>query len=297
MSHATVSSVTSPYRGRFAPTPSGPLHFGSVIAALGSYLQARSHNGLWLLRLEDLDRPRVRPGASDAILRDLERLGLHWDGEPEYQSRHGERYHQALGTLEQAGHTYFCGCSRREVKGLYSGTCREGLPGGREPRSIRLRVPDKNIVFYDRLQGQQVFNLQACTGDFILQRADHIIAYHLAVVVDDAESHMTEIVRGADLLEATAPQILLQQYLNYPAPAYLHLPVVYDRHGRKFSKQNHADPVAAEPAGQVLCKALKFLGQQPVRDLEKAAVADILDWAIAHWNVDAIPRHKAPLMQ
>lgn len=283
------SSGGTLYRGRFAPTPSGPLHFGSVIAALGSYLRARNQGGQWLVRLEDLDHPRVRRGAADSILRDLERLGLDWDGEPVYQSRRIEQYQQALQLLEQGGHAYSCGCTRREVKGLYDGICRNGLPAGREPRSLRLRVPDQDIIFDDGLQGTQSFNLVSCAGDFILRRADSIIAYHLAVVIDDAASGMTEIVRGADLLEATAPQILLQQLLHYPTPGYLHLPVVYNRYGRKFSKQNHADPIAMQPASSVLYEALRFLGQKPAVELQKAPVAEIVAWAVEHWDSGNVP--------
>lgn len=286
------SSGGSPYRGRFAPTPSGPLHFGSVVAALGSYLEARNHNGEWLLRIEDLDRPRIRPGAADSILRDLERLGLEWDDEPVYQQHNLQAYEQVLQQLKNQGLTYDCGCTRREVRGAYTGTCRNGLAADRRARSIRLRVPAGNIQFHDRLHGKQSFDLMQSTGDFIVRRADHIIAYHLAVVIDDAAAGITDIVRGADLLDSTAPQILLQQLLHYPAPDYLHLPIALDANSRKISKQNHAPPIADQPASQVLWQALDFLGQQPAPDLQRATPRTLLDWATEHWDSTVIPRHN-----
>ncbi|MDZ7735998.1 MAG: tRNA glutamyl-Q(34) synthetase GluQRS [Gammaproteobacteria bacterium] len=289
MDISTVCSNTTPYRGRFAPTPSGPLHFGSVIAALGSYLEARSRHGEWLVRIEDLDQPRMRRGAADSILRDLERLGLEWDNEPVYQSRRLESYQQALQRLQDGGHTFDCGCTRREVKGIYAGTCRNGLAGGRQARSVRLRVPDRHIEFTDRLQGPQSVDLFRQVGDFIIRRADHIIAYHLAVVIDDADTGITDIVRGADLLDSTAPQILLQQLLDYPTPEYLHLPVALGMDGRKISKQNHAAAIADQPPAQVLWQALNFLGQEPDPRLAQGTTGDILTWAGRYWNVTKIP--------
>lgn len=283
------SSGGTPYRGRFAPTPSGPLHFGSVIAALGSYLEARCRRGQWLVRIDDLDQARMQPGAADSILQDLERLGLEWDNEPVYQSRRLESYQPALQRLQDAGHTFDCGCSRRETRGLYPGTCRYGLANGRRARSIRLRVPDKHIEFTDRLYGPQSVDLARQVGDFVIRRADRIIAYHLAVVVDDADSGITGIVRGADLLDSTAPQILLQQLLAYPTPVYLHLPVALDANSRKISKQNNAAAIAEQPPAQVLWQALDFLGQDPEPQLAHATAQDVLAWAVRHWDIVKIP--------
>lgn len=275
---------TGSYHGRFAPTPSGPLHFGSVVAALGSYLQARQQGGRWTIRIEDLDRPRMQAGADSRILHDLERLGLEWDGTPIYQSQRLSRYFDMLAELTRRGQTFACGCTRRETAGIYPGTCRDGLPDGRKARSLRLRVPPRTIVFDDALQGRQNVDLSSTTGDFVLRRADGIIAYHLASVVDDGDDGVTEIVRGADLLDACAPQILLQQLLGYPTPRYMHLPVVYDSQGRKVSKQNHAPPITDQSPARVLLDALAFLGQQPEPALGRAATAEILDWARANWR-------------
>lgn len=290
MTHTGQSTTPPPYHGRFAPSPSGPLHFGSVVAALGSYLRARSAGGRWSLRIDDLDRPRVRPGAADAILRDLERLGLHWDGTPIVQSTRHEHYQSALDSLQQAGLTFDCGCTRAEVRGIYPGTCRTGLPPGRRARSIRLRVPDTPVRFTDILQGSITSSVAETSGDFIIRRADGIIAYHLAAVVDDADNTITEVARGADLLDSTTPQVLLQTMLDLPTPDYLHLPVALDERGRKISKQNHAPAIAAQRPADVLCDALEFLGQQPEPALRRADVTDIHDWALAHWKLARIPR-------
>ncbi len=290
-----VNASDAPCRGRFAPTPSGPLHFGSVIAALGSYLQARSQQGEWLVRIDDIDRPRVQPGAADSILKSLERLGLYWDGEPVYQSRQVEKYDEVLQTLAGGGHTFACGCTRAEARGIYAGTCRAGLADGRQPRSLRLRVPDRDLTLTDRLSGSRSISLVREVGDFIIRRADHIVAYHLAVVVDDAEAGITEIVRGTDLLESTAPQILLQQLLDYPTPAYLHLPLALDGNNRKISKQNHAPAIAEQSAPEILWQALTFLGQAPATDLRQSACDDILAWAIQYWDIGKIPRHNTTL--
>jgi len=260
-----------------------------VIAALGSYLEARSRGGQWLIRIEDLDQDRMQPGAADSILQDLERLGLEWDNEPVYQSRRFESYQQALQRLQDAGHTFDCGCSRRETRGLYPGTCRYGLANGRRARSIRLRVPERYVEFTDCLHGPQSVDLARQVGDFVIRRADHIIAYHLAVVVDDADNNITGIVRGADLLDSTAPQILLQQLLNYSTPAYMHLPVVLGADSRKISKQNHAPAIADQPPAQVLWQALDFLGQDPEPQLARATAQDILAWAVRHWDITKIP--------
>ena len=288
----------SPCRGRFAPSPTGPLHFGSLLAAVGSFLDARAQHGSWLLRMEDLDPPREMPGAADDILRTLEAFGLHWDGEVMYQSHRHAAYQAALDELEQRQHLYPCGCSRREIQAqavdgrpaIYPGTCRNGLPPGREARAVRIRVPDASIRFDDRLQGSMEMNLAGQSGDFILRRADGQFAYHLAMVIDDAAQGITDIVRGADLLDCTAPQIFLQQTLGYTTPRYLHLPVVVNTQGEKLSKQTHAPAVTAEHAIATLGRVLQRLGQV-------LPDADTLDdfWrqAIQNWQVTRIPRTRS----
>jgi glutamyl-Q tRNA(Asp) synthetase len=280
------------YVGRFAPSPTGPLHFGSLAAALASWLDARAARGRWLVRIEDLDQPRTQPGAADAILRALERLGLAWDGPVLYQSLRTERYAAALRALH--GNTYWCGCSRREIADsalalaadgaqIYPGTCRNGLAPGKAARALRLRTCG-TIGFEDRVQGSQEQDLEREAGDFVLYRADGQFAYQLAVVVDDAESGVTDVVRGADLLDSTARQIYLQRLLGLPRPRYLHVPVALDRFGEKLSKQSGAQPVDPGAAGPWIAKALAFLGQPPAADLDEA---------VANWDAARIPRRRA----
>ena len=277
--------------GRFAPSPTGPLHFGSLVAALGSLLSARRHGGRWLVRIEDLDTPRNVAGASEAILRDLERLAMHWDGEVVSQRARTDLYGEALVTLADRGWTFDCGCSRRDLAGgLYPGTCREGLPPGRSARSVRLRVPAERIDFRDGVQGPAVQRLDREVGDFVVLRADGIVAYHLAVVVDDAAQGVSEVVRGSDLLDSTPRQILIQRALGLPTPEYAHLPVAVDANRNKLSKQNLARPVAAEPPGTVLVDALEFLGQRPPRELVRAPAEEVLAWGITSWDRDRVPR-------
>ncbi|TMG77386.1 MAG: tRNA glutamyl-Q(34) synthetase GluQRS [Betaproteobacteria bacterium] len=277
------------YTGRFAPSPSGPLHMGSLIAALGSWLDARAAHGRWLVRIEDLDRPRCVPGADHAILRALARLGLDWDGDVLYQSERLHLYRAALEKL--VPHTYWCGCTRREIADsslglavdgahIYPGTCRAGNP--RSARALRLRVPAQPIRFVDRVQGDQEQVLERDIGDFVLYRADGLFAYQLAVVVDDADQGVTDVVRGADLLDSTPRQILLQQRLGLSTPRYLHLPVALDAAGDKLSKQTAATPIEASRAP--LERALSFLGQPP---------AASLDEAVRNWNPALISRRRA----
>lgn len=281
------------YRGRFAPSPTGPLHFGSLVAALGSYLDARSRGGEWLVRMEDVDIPRSAPGAADSILGDLDRFGLHWDGEVLVQSRRDAFYADALATLRQRGLAYDCGCSRRDLTdGVYPGTCRYGIAEERTARSIRLRTNAAEVAFDDRLQGRFGQRLEPEVGDFVLFRADGLYAYHLAVTVDDAIQGITDIVRGADLLDSTPRQIHLQRCLGLPTPNYAHLPVAVNRQGQKLSKQTHARPVSATPAAPLLFEALAFLGQQPDDALRDADAGDILDWGRAHWRLAEVPRPR-----
>jgi glutamyl-Q tRNA(Asp) synthetase len=282
-----------PYCGRFAPSPTGPLHFGSVVAAVGSFLQARRCAGQWLVRIDDLDGPRTAPGAANIILAELERLGLHWDGDICYQSTRTDRYREGFESLRQAGWTFPCGCSRKDFDGVYPGTCRHGLAPGKRARTRRMRVADITVVLDDGVQGQCTQRLHESVGDFVLRRADGIFAYHLAVVIDDADFGVSEIVRGADLLDSTHRQIHLQRCLGLPTPGYVHLPVAVNGVGQKLSKQTYAEPVTGKPAVPLLIGALEFLGQQPETDLVDARLDELWSWAIAHWRMDRVPRMRA----
>ena len=289
------------YRGRFAPSPTGPLHFGSLIAAVGSFLEARTRGGEWLLRMEDVDRPREVAGAADHILRTLEMLGLQWDGEVLYQSQRTEAYRHALEELRRAGAVYPCACSRREISKLaeqgpdgavYPGTCRNGVASGREPKAWRVRV-ERPVRYRDRLQGLYYIDLGRRSGDFVVLRADGIFAYQLAVVVDDAEQQINSIVRGTDLLGSTGRQIHLQRLLGLPTPDYLHLPVAVDARGRKLSKQTHALAVDAAAGAAVLVPVLRFLGHEPPAELSSGPLAELWAWALAHWQVSQVPAVRA----
>ena len=280
--------------GRFAPSPTGPLHFGSLVAALGSLLNARRRGGRWLVRIEDLDTPRNAAGAVDSILRDLDRLAMYWDGEIMHQSRRTDAYAEALDSLADRGWTFECGCSRRDlVDGVYPGTCRGGLPPGRSARSVRLRVEAASLGFHDAIQGLTTQCLENEVGDFVVLRADRVVAYHLAVVVDDAEQGISEVVRGCDLLESTPRQILIQRALGLPTPEYAHLPIAVDTDERKLSKQSFARSIAAARSGTVLVDALEFLGQGPPRELARVAATEIISWAIASWDPARVPRRRS----
>ena len=280
-----------PYRGRFAPSPTGPLHQGSLIAALASYLDARHHHGLWLVRMEDLDPPREEAGAAQRILSSLEAHGLHWDGEVLWQSQRGPAYAAALDQLDRDHHLFRCDCTRQMLGpgGACCGRCRERQAALSEPVAVRLSVPaDCRIRFIDRLQGVRDIALGAEIADFVVKRKDGLDAYQLAVVVDDAWQGITHIVRGSDLLDSTGRQIFLQQLLQAPTPSYCHLPVITDAAGHKFSKQNHAPPLRDERATDNLRAALHFLGQRrPPGEVD--AVADILAFASANWTLQAVP--------
>ena len=290
------------YRGRFAPTPSGPLHFGSLIAAMGSFLEARTHGGEWHLRIDDLDPPRVVPGAADAIIRCLEQLGFEWDGPIVYQSRRAPAYHAALHQLRQRGFVYPCACSRREiaehammgVEGpIYPGTCRRGMPPGREARALRLLTVGVRVEFDDAVLGHQSRDLEHEAGDFVLYRADQVFSFHLASAVDDSELGMTDIVRGADLLESSARQTYVLQLLGLPVPRYAHLPVVVNAQGEKLSKQTHAEPIDARNPGPVLVRALRFLGQPPPGDLCGENVRVLWDCATSAWRLERVPKRAS----
>lgn len=297
MSTTQPFATPIPYVGRFAPSPTGALHFGSLIAATASFLDARHHGGRWLLRIEDVDAQRNVPGAAEGIINALRRLGFIWDGEIVWQSHRVAHYADALDQLRQQGDVYPCCCSRREMADsalardgsrIYPGTCRNGLPAGRAARAWRVRAQG-TVAFVDRVQGPQADDLETAFGDFVVLRADGQFAYQLAVVIDDADAGVTHVVRGADLLDSTGRQIHLQRRLGLATPCYLHVPVVVNAAGEKLSKQTLATAIDAYPPAQLLLAALRFLGQNPPDMLTNAQPATILDWAVAHWSVSSIP--------
>lgn len=276
--------------GRFAPSPTGPLHFGSLVSALASYLDVRAQGGRWLLRIDDLDPPRIEAGATRSILAALEALALEWHGPVLYQSTRGAAYAQALAQLQAAGMVYRCRCSRKEIgAGAYPGHCRDaGLAGDSERLAWRVRVDDEPIVVADVLQGAYRQSLGSHCGDFVVRRADGVYAYHLAVVVDDAWSGVTQVTRGSDLLESTPRQIHLQRLLGVATPRYAHLPVVLDTNGDKLSKQTYAPAVVPADAARMLFHALDFLGCAPPRELRGVAPSELLAWALPRWRLAAI---------
>jgi glutamyl-Q tRNA(Asp) synthetase len=290
------------YRGRFAPSPTGPLHFGSLVAAVGSYLEARVHGGDWFVRIDDLDPLRVVRGSADHILKTLDACGMEWNGRIVHQSTRSDAYHCALHELRQRARVYACACSRREiadsgVAGLegyvYPGTCRAGLPARRAARAWRIDTEHRVISFDDTIQGRIEQDLGRSVGDFVLYRADRVYAYHLAVAVDDAEQGISDIVRGADLLDSTPRQIYLQRLLGLPTPRYAHLPVAVNERGEKLSKQTHAEPVDTARISAALLRVLRFLGHDAPATLERATVREVWDWAFANWQLERVPRTRA----
>ena len=291
------STDFSSYRGRFAPSPTGPLHFGSLVAAVASYADARHHGGAWLLRIEDVDTPRSVAGAAEDILATLAACGMRHDGEIIYQSRRNEAYHATLHQLREHKLAYPCACTRREVadsalRGIegpvYPGTCRHDI-GSKPARAWRVDTRGARIAFDDVVQGRVEQNLETDIGDFVLFRADNLYAYQLAVVVDDAAQGITHVVRGADLLDSTPRQIYLQHLLKLPTPQYLHVPIAVNSAGEKLSKQTRAAAVDRGSVLPALHDALRFLGQQPPA-LDSVEV--LWQWAIAHWQREAIPRAR-----
>ncbi|KAB2843721.1 MAG: tRNA glutamyl-Q(34) synthetase GluQRS [Burkholderiales bacterium] len=283
------------YRGRFAPSPTGPLHFGSLLAAMASYADARAAGGQWLLRIEDLDPPREQPGAACAILATLKAYGFAWDGEVAYQSQRGAPYAAALQDLQSRGLAFPCACTRAELQAsplgpgaepIYPGNCRKGLPPGRAGRAWRVRVDETRVRFDDLLQGPVFQDLAHEVGDFVIRRADGWFAYHLAVVVDDAAQGITHVVRGADLLSSTPRQIYLQRLLGLPTPQYLHIPVATSVSGEKLSKQTLAPALPERDPMPQLRAAWSFLGQLPPPD---CAFAEFWPWAFAHWERRRLP--------
>lgn len=287
------------YVGRFAPSPTGPLHFGSLLAAVASYLQARSCAGIWLLRVEDIDPPRQQEGATEAILGALERYGFEWDGPVCYQSQRLQRHLRVIDALRTSGHAYACTCSRLELSRarqgplgpIYPGTCRNGIDGVQY--AVRVRTHDAPIEFIDLLQGPQRQRLESESGDFVIRRQDGLIAYHLAVVVDDFDQGVTEIVRGVDLLDSTPRQIHLQRLLGFPTPAYAHIPVVENERRQKLSKQTGATPIPLHGVRRVLVSALEALGQRPPADLVDSPLDDIWSWSIKNWQPTTMAGRRA----
>jgi len=278
------------YIGRFAPTPSGPLHFGSLVAALASYLDARAHQGRWLIRIEDLDPPRTVPSSIDAILRCLEAFGLHWDGEPMYQSQRQHAYHHALAQLQQQQLVYACACSRSAfaTNPNYRCNCRQQAPTS-APVAQRVISPNHILHVDDLILPSQAQNLAHEVGDFVIQRKDQLFAYQLAVVVDDAQQGITHIIRGSDLYDQTPRQTWLQGCLGYQRPIYGHIPIIVNDQGQKLSKQNLAQPLDLNQAPALLSQALERLGQATPCSLRQAPVAQQLEWGIAQWDISAVP--------
>jgi len=262
------------------------LHLGSLLAAVGSFIDAHSRGGRWLVRIEDLDRARVVPGSADEILRTLDAFGLRWDGEVTYQSRRTHLYTEALEALRTAGHTFECSCSRRELtveESGYPGTCREG-PRRPGDTALRFRIDEtQTVAFGDRFQGQIALEMRKL-GDVVVRRRDGVYAYQLAVVVDDALQGITDIVRGADLLESTGWQIALQRALHLPTPRYAHLPLLLERTGDKLAKSRRSAALDSEQAGRQILNVLRLLGLFPPADLEGAAPVTLLAWATARWR-------------
>mgnify|MGYP001819846091 FL=1 len=285
------------YIGRFAPSPTGDLHLGTLIAAVASYLQARTRDGEWLLRIEDVDTLRRVDGASASILQTMEDFGFEWDGDIVYQSERTHLYEAALDRLQTAGHVFPCTCSRKllrqtakELNGIYPGNCRLRTFPFTEEHAIRMRVEDRIIEFDDQVMGHFRQNLATECGDFVIKRRDGLFAYQLAVVVDDEDQGITEVVRGADLLDSTPRQIYLQQHLGYAQPAYLHVPLLLEPDGRKLSKSEGADKLCTKNAPLNLHHALSHLGQQPPDELVRASVVECWQWALENWDIERIPK-------
>ena len=291
-----------PYIGRYAPSPTGPLHFGSLIAAVASYCDAKSQAGKWLLRIEDLDKPREVKGATDVILRQLARFGFEWDDDIIFQSQRTQYYAEALEQLKKLDLVYPCTCTRKEiadssnimgVEGLvYPNSCLQQPTKSNEPAAYRIKTNADCVCFHDVIQGEICQNLSTDIGDFVLKRADGLFAYQLAVVVDDAASGITHIVRGCDLLNSTPRQIYLQKLLGLKPPIYAHLPVATNAGGEKLSKQTKAESIDMYVEGKALFRALTFLGQQPPAETHRMQPQEIWGWAIANWRLNKIPHQK-----
>ena len=282
------------YVGRFAPSPTGSLHLGSLVAAVGSFLDARKAGGRWLVRMEDLDTTRVIPGCSDEMLRTLEAFGLWWDGEVEFQSRRTELYSESLQSLREHGLTFECSCSRRDLGNAetgYPGTCRTGPTQKRGPTATRFRVSDGVVSFPDRIQGPCCFDLRTL-GDPVIRRRDGAFAYQLAVVVDDADQRVSNVVRGVDLLASTAWQIELQKALKLATPRYAHLPLIVEQTRGKLAKSRRSLALDPARAGEQLVSALMLLQHPPPAELQQASPVALLAWATERWTLDTVQGKK-----
>ncbi|WP_423185572.1 tRNA glutamyl-Q(34) synthetase GluQRS [Alishewanella sp. d11] len=286
-----LPKLTANYIGRFAPSPSGPLHFGSLVAAVGSFLQAKSQQGKWLLRIEDIDTPRVQAGADSAIMHTLEAFGLYWDDTVIYQSQRLARYQQVFNDLQQRGVLYGCQCSRRDISlagGIYTGRCAT-LQLTTEPLAWRLKAQDVSTQFNDLIFGTQQIASTLAQEDYILKRRDGLFSYQFVVVIDDMDQQITEVIRGADLLSMTTRQQHLFSLLGQSAPRYGHLPLAVSSPGQKLSKQNHASALSQWPLQHSLGAALHLLGHPVPNTLSAAPVTEILAWALQHWQLAQVP--------
>lgn len=290
------------YIGRFAPSPTGPLHFGSLISAVASYLEACAHHGIWLIRMDDLDTPRIQPLAADIILKTMENFGFEWHGDILYQSKRTDAYISAFQTLSDADLIYPCSCSRKEIADsashgidglVYPNTCRLGVTHERKRYAWRIKTEDACIQLIDLVQGTISQNLSTDIGDFVLKRADGLFTYQLATVVDDGYQGVTHIVRGSDLLSSTPRQIYLQQKLQLPSLNYAHIPVATNSKGEKLSKQTLATSLVVEEKASLLHQSLTFLGQNPPKLLQHEPISHIWQWAKSNWNIDKVPKKNA----
>lgn len=290
-----MTEKSTAYIGRFAPTPTGPLHFGSLIAAVASYCDARAAGGKWLLRMEDLDPPREMPGAALRILQQLEAYGFEWDGEVLFQHSRLFAYHDAIAKLQAQQHIFWCTCSRADLArhgaSVYPGSCRD-FTSPRADAALRLRVPEGEVRFTDRVFGEQIEDVAKVVGDFVILRRDRLFAYQLAVVVDDAFQGITDVVRGADLLDNSARQIVLQKLLGVSTPRYMHLPLALHADGSKLSKQTFAAEIPTPADGHLVWLALAFLGQQPPLGLRQEKPARLLSWGTQNWQPEKIPAQQ-----
>lgn len=293
LSISRTSSLDNEYIGRFAPSPTGPLHFGSLIAAVASYLDAKANQGRWLVRMEDLDPPRESPGAAALILRQLELLGLCWDGEVLYQSNRLEAYENTLAQLKDRKLCFDCDCTRpqvREMGNVYDGTCRRRNSAPENNFAVRVKTEPIDIGINDLVQGRYSQNLNDDVGDFIIKRKDTLIAYQLAVVVDDDHQNITHIIRGFDLIDSTPRQIFLQRLLGFEEPIYGHVPIIVNNSGQKLSKQHFAAAIDVSRAPLLLHRVLTFLGQSPPLGSDITDPRDQLQWGIENWDIQAVPK-------
>jgi glutamyl-Q tRNA(Asp) synthetase len=305
-STATATTATAdapgsdrPYVGRFAPSPTGGLHLGSLYTAAASFLDARANGGGWLVRIEDLDGPRVVPGSADGILRTLSRFGFEWDGDVVYQSDRADRYAAALDGLGARGLTFQCSCSRLQLAEdeRYPGHCRNGPVKPGTPRATRVRVEDAVVQFTDRIQGTFRQNVAAAVGDMLVRRRDQLFAYVLAVVVDDAAQHVTHVVRGADLLDNTPRQIYLQRLLGLNTPDYAHVPLLTEPDGRKLAKSSRSVLLDSNTPLPLIIEVFDLLNLSPPAELELATIPEAWSWAIAKWNIDRVPKRLASRLE